>query len=124
MVEFSAGLTLFVKTADIINCISPYLCHGGLDAIDRQDVPIGQIFHGKFQSFDQIENNAFELFFLPAGSYGDGFGLMADGIDRTSELINGRTQRIIQKSNEINQVIFSFEFLANILQGQFACSIF
>ncbi|MCK7504342.1 MAG: hypothetical protein MZV70_09820 [Desulfobacterales bacterium] len=83
MVEPSVGIALLVKTADIINGISPDRCNGGLDAVDRQNVPIGQIFHGKFQSFQQVENNAFEFFVLPAGAYCDGFGLMADGIDRT-----------------------------------------
>src|SRR4030042_2880437 len=49
---------------------------------------------------------------------------MADGINRTGQLVNGWPQRHIQQVKRIHQVLFSFEFLANVLQRQLARGIF
>ena len=92
--------------------------------MNRHNVPVGKIFRRKFERLEEIEDNAFEFFFLPAGSHRNSFGLVADGVNRTGKLIDGRTQCCIQKIKRVDQVLFRVEFLANVLQRQLSGGIF
>jgi len=114
------GMPLLVEAADAVNRVSPDRRSRRLEAVNRSEVTVAQILRGEIQGLEQVKNDASEFFFPAAGPHGHGFGLMADGVDRTGQFVNGGSQSFVQQIERMDQVFLSVKFLPDILHGQFS----